>query len=256
MACSPQTKDRLGTAFHWPASKQGFLNRSHADCVRAWEAIRRAHTAGVYCDIAYNYGACVHGQVLEGRGKDKRSGANGSRSANTWYGSVCVLIGIGEQPTPEQLAAAERAAVMLGGTERQPHSKFRPTQCPGPAVNAWLEGGTEPPPPPAPKPPARPKLYGRPLGTVWWDRLRYGQRDSDSVRNLQTRLISLGYSIPAGATGNYLRQTKAAVAAFQRDQGWRGTGADGLIWPQGRMTTRRLFLYAGSPYSVRWGNSG
>lgn len=39
------------------------------------------------------------------------------------------------------------------------------------------------------------------------------------VKQLQQFLISQGYSIPAGATGNYGDQTKAAVAAWQRSNG-------------------------------------
>jgi peptidoglycan hydrolase-like protein with peptidoglycan-binding domain len=44
------------------------------------------------------------------------------------------------------------------------------------------------------------------------------------VRRLQRALISRGYSIPAGATGNFGDQTRSAVAAFQRRQGWAGSG--------------------------------
>jgi LysM repeat protein len=109
-------------------------------------------------------------------------------------------------------------------------------------------------PAPAPKPPApAPKptrLYGRPAGTVWYQLLRWGVTDSDSVRNLQRRLLDLGYSIPAGPTGNYFAQTKAAVAAFQRRQGWSGSGADGYPGPE---TMKRLFVYRGSPYRIEWG---
>ncbi len=43
---------------------------------------------------------------------------------------------------------------------------------------------------------------------------QYGQT-SENVRNIQKRLISLGYVIPAGSTGYYGSQTVAAVFAFQ-----------------------------------------
>jgi hypothetical protein len=107
-----------------------------------------------------------------------------------------------------------------------------------------------PTPPPAPTPAPAPRLYGKPPGTVWYRLLRPGATDSDSVRNLQRRLIDKGYPIPAGPTGNYAHQTTTAVAAFQRDQGWRGAGADGIPGPK---TTERLFVYPGSPYTVQWG---
>jgi peptidoglycan hydrolase-like protein with peptidoglycan-binding domain len=52
------------------------------------------------------------------------------------------------------------------------------------------------------------------------------------TRQLQRALITRGYSIPAGPTGTYGAQTTAAVASFQRDQGWRGAQADGIAGPQ------------------------
>jgi peptidoglycan hydrolase-like protein with peptidoglycan-binding domain len=56
-------------------------------------------------------------------------------------------------------------------------------------------------------------------------KLHYGQRDSDSVKEMQRRLIKLGFSIPAGATGNYFGQTDAAVRAWQRKIGDRPDAA-------------------------------
>ncbi len=88
--------------------------------------------------------------------------------------------------------------------------------------------------------PGKPKVY--------WAKLRYGQRDSDSVRHLQRELnkqVNAGLPV----TGNYLDQTKASVAAFQRKQGWSGADADGQIHPGGRETTKRLF---GSRYEIVW----
>ena len=61
------------------------------------------------------------------------------------------------------------------------------------------------------------------------------------VRALQTALIAAGFAIPAGATGHYGPQTTSAVAAFQRAQGWRGSGADGIAGPE---TLRRLGVSA------------
>ena len=61
------------------------------------------------------------------------------------------------------------------------------------------------------------------------------------VRALQKALIAAGFDIPAGATGHYGSQTTSAVAAFQRAQGWRGSGADGIAGPE---TLRRLGVTA------------
>ncbi len=59
----------------------------------------------------------------------------------------------------------------------------------------------------------------------------------EQTTRLQRALIDAGYSIPAGATGKYGAQTTAAVAAFQRAQGWSGSQADGIAGPE---TLRRL----------------
>ncbi len=64
------------------------------------------------------------------------------------------------------------------------------------------------------------------------------------VKVLQRALIARGYSIPSGATGFLGSQTKAAVAAFQRSQGWRGSGADGI---PGSLTLARLGLSSSGP---------
>ena len=61
------------------------------------------------------------------------------------------------------------------------------------------------------------------------------------IRTLQRALIGRGFAIPAGATGFFGGQTKAAVAAFQRSQGWTGSGADGV---PGAETLRRLGITA------------
>ncbi|WP_243744925.1 peptidoglycan DD-metalloendopeptidase family protein [Streptomyces hainanensis] len=61
--------------------------------------------------------------------------------------------------------------------------------------------------------------------------MKFGKNDS-CVTAFQRALISRGHRIPAGATGFYGEQTKAACTAFQRAQGWRGGDADGLPGPQ------------------------
>lgn len=86
------------------------------------------------------------------------------------------------------------------------------------------------PPPPPPPPP------GTLTGTVWPDFTTHGRKDSDTVRTIQKRLIQLGHKIPAGATGNFGAQTRAAVFDFQRKR--MGASGDGLVGPN---TTRALF---------------
>jgi hypothetical protein len=56
---------------------------------------------------------------------------------------------------------------------------------------------------------------------VYVNKLHYGQKNSDSVKEMQRRLIKLGFRIPAGVTGNYFGQTDRAVRAWQRHIGDR-----------------------------------
>lgn len=77
-------------------------------------------------------------------------------------------------------------------------------------------------------------------GLVYRSHLRFGRRESDSVWNLQRALLRKGYGIGLPApTGDYLAGTRAAVAAFQRSQGWNGRDAEGLA---SRLTVARLGL--------------
>ncbi len=59
---------------------------------------------------------------------------------------------------------------------------------------------------------------------------------------LQRALIARGHSIPAGPTGTFGNQTRAAVRAFQHAQGWSGSNADGIPGP----TTLRLLGLSGA----------
>lgn len=62
---------------------------------------------------------------------------------------------------------------------------------------------------------------------------------TSATRALQRALIARGFTIPSGATGWYGPETTKAVRAFQRSQGWTGSGADGIA---GQQTLRRLGL--------------
>ncbi|MFI1734262.1 peptidoglycan DD-metalloendopeptidase family protein [Streptomyces acidicola] len=79
------------------------------------------------------------------------------------------------------------------------------------------------------------------MTTIEFDHVRYGSTEP-CVKAFQKALIAAGYKIPSGATGKYGDETKAAVAKFQRAQGWSGSGADGL---PGKETFTRLGLKDG-----------
>ncbi|GIW65214.1 MAG: hypothetical protein KatS3mg093_193 [Candidatus Parcubacteria bacterium] len=58
----------------------------------------------------------------------------------------------------------------------------------------------------------------------------YGQRGT-AVKNAQACLMEAGYNIPAGATGYYGAQTRAAVRAFYAD--WYGSWSGNSLGPKG-----------------------
>jgi len=72
--------------------------------------------------------------------------------------------------------------------------------------------------------------------------VKYGQR-GDAVRNAQLCLMEAGYDIPAGATGYYGPQTKAAVRAFYAD--WYGYRDGNNLGPRGVQELRNML--AGAP---------
>lgn len=74
---------------------------------------------------------------------------------------------------------------------------------------------------------------------VYGSRMRFKQTNSDSVWNLQLALMTKGYSVGAGPTGNFGMHTVIACAAFQGARGWKGRRADGI---PGRDTVRALGL--------------
>ena len=84
-------------------------------------------------------------------------------------------------------------------------------------------------------------------GAVYVGKLRYGQRDSDSVRRLQYRLNAVVAPSPAlPVTGNYLALTDAAVRRWQASIG-NAVDAAGRS-SIGPLQARRLFPVP--PYTV------
>lgn len=52
-------------------------------------------------------------------------------------------------------------------------------------------------------------------------------------------MVKAGCDVPGKYTNYYGSNTRAAVACFQRKQGWSGSNADGLVGP---VTAERLWL--------------
>ncbi|MFI7014378.1 N-acetylmuramoyl-L-alanine amidase [Streptomyces sp. NPDC050164] len=228
------------TGGHVPTS----LLKDHSGCLQLWRDIRAAHLANVaegYSDVAYNYAACVHGYVLEGRGVGRRTGANGNQALNKAHYAVLGLIGSGglTEPTDELLNAIRDAIEQLqehgAGPETKGHKDGYPTACPGGPLYAWVKAGAPRPgggKPTAPKPsaPARPVVdCSKVRAAALADPPRKGTPVSYAgVKTVEDALVKEGLLARSLADGHFGTATVTAYAAWQRRCGWRGDDADGI----------------------------
>ncbi len=139
----PVSKRLKGVCLHY----MGFPVRTE-DPVRLAQSIQRNHMAEPknWWDLAYNELIAQDGTVLEGRGMLHRSGAQGSTSHNRAYVALGLLLGDGDEATPEMIQAVrERIAIIRffqpQATKVVGHSDLKPTSCPGNHVRALLRSG-------------------------------------------------------------------------------------------------------------------
>jgi hypothetical protein len=86
--------------------------------------------------------------------------------------------------------------------------------------------------------PVKPTPYAYKQGKkVYSSKMRLGQMNDASVWNVSLALQQRHYLNPPG--DDYTRVLKDKVAAFQRNQGWSGSQADGIVGP---MTAAHLGL--------------
>lgn len=126
------------------------LLTDHDACISEWKAIRASHlanTAENYSDVAYNYAACPHGYLLEGRGIGKRTGANGNQTLNIAHYAIVGLVGSSglTEPTDGMLTAIRDGIDLLrqhgAGSEIKGHRDGYATACPGGPLYAWVQKG-------------------------------------------------------------------------------------------------------------------
>lgn len=137
-----------GVALHWPGMGSRRLSKAAdvAEALRGWQAYHMDDRG--WSDIAYQVAVDQAGRAWTLRGLRTQSGANGNNDVNERYGAILLIVGTGEDPTPE-LIATTRAVVAdfrelyHDGTAIRPHSAVRPagTDCPGDEVRALIEAG-------------------------------------------------------------------------------------------------------------------
>lgn len=126
------------------------LLTDHNACIAEWKSIRASHLANTkenYSDVAYNYAACPHGYLLEGRGLRRRTGANGNATLNAAHYAILGLVGSEglTKPTDDMLHAIRDGIELMrgngAGTEIKGHRDGYATACPGPELYAWVQKG-------------------------------------------------------------------------------------------------------------------
>jgi hypothetical protein len=135
-----------GLVVHYDGSNQGLAAKPHTACVTYWKNTRRFHMGSNrgWADIGYSWGACPHGEILEGRGLGHEQAAQPGGNTS-WY-SVTLMSGPSEDPTDAQIDAVRQLRSWLmskgvGGAVKG-HRDFISTSCPGDRAYALVKDGT------------------------------------------------------------------------------------------------------------------
>ncbi|WP_405548944.1 peptidoglycan recognition protein family protein [Streptomyces globisporus] len=159
-SAAPSQSSAKGVKVHYEGTAVSTkLLTDHDACLDEWKNIRRSHlanTAENYSDVAYNYAACPHGYLLEGRGLRRRTGANGNQALNQAHYAILGLVGSsGLTEPPDLMLSAIRDGIDLmrkngAGAEIKGHRDGYATACPGGPLYAWVQKGAPRPATPTP----------------------------------------------------------------------------------------------------------
>lgn len=249
-SAAPSQPTTKGVKVHYEGTTVSTkLLDDHNQCIALWKNIRKAHLANKaegYSDVAYNYAACPHGYLLEGRGLRKRTGANGNQALNQAHYAILGLLGSKGLTEPNDLMlGAIRDGIELlrkngAGSEIKGHRDGYATACPGGPLYAWVQKGAPRPGGTATTPgTTKPKYEPFPGDSFF---LKNGKPALGKVSPIFTamgkRLVAVGcgkYKVGPGPT---LGQADVdSYEAWQRKCGY--TGADAK-WPPGPTTWNKL----------------
>lgn len=185
------------------------------------ENIWKYHMNNGYDAGAYSFMVGGLGNVYEFRGIQFRSAANGTTLGNNSSFAICFAIG----PNGKLTDAMKEGGLYALGLCRPhvqydtvyPHKKWKPTQCPGSQIAAWIDAGLPgtgvavpvPPPPLITVPPTAyaPAFAGK--------LLRHGS-EGTQVRLYQQRLRERGWRI--GVDGDFGEETENVTYKFQLEK--------------------------------------
>jgi hypothetical protein len=242
-SAAPSQSSTKGVKVHYEGTAVSTrLLTDHDACIAEWKAIRASHLANKvenYSDIAYNYGACPHGYLLEGRGIGKRTGANGNQTLNQAHYAIVGLVGSEglTEPTDEMLSAIRDGIELLrqhgAGSEIKGHRDGYATACPGGLLYAWVQKGA-----PRPAGDAEPKP-GTTKPTVSLAHLVYAAQHDPAaaqghttykaeVLTVEKALKAEGLLETQYVDGSFGTKTIGAYANLQRRYGYSGSSADGI----------------------------
>lgn len=214
--------------------------QDHSHCKTQWTSIRKSHLANRaegYSDIAYSFGVCRHGAVLEGRGLGRRTGANGNQELNANHDAVCVLYGTNDKSVSPEVVEGVKWVIRYlrehsTGSEIKGHRDGYATACPGGPLYALVQSGAFEPGKAEPNKPA--VKYEPYPGLAFF---KVG-RTSKKITALGKALVKAGYKgYKSGPGPVFTSADKKAVTWFQHKQGWSGASADGY---PGSETWKRL----------------
>ncbi|PGH23751.1 hypothetical protein AJ80_02181 [Polytolypa hystricis UAMH7299] len=122
---------------------------SHADCKKVMQRTQNKHMdKEKWDDIGYNLAVCQHGYVFEGRGRGKKSAANGNKDLNSKHYAVLVFLGkLGvNKPSQNQIHGIQDAIAYLrrhsAGNQIKGHKDgYRKSQCPGTKLYGMVKSG-------------------------------------------------------------------------------------------------------------------
>jgi hypothetical protein len=208
-----------GVAVHYVGGGK-LTGIEHSRCAARVRSIEADHVNNNgWAGIAYNFLACEHGYVFEGRGLGRRSAAQGTASGNQNYYALCALIGARDTPG-DMLTTALRDAIEYSrnhgaGSRIRGHRDFTATNCPGDPLYRWVGAG-------APRPGTAPTWPGRYL------KLTNPFTRGADVAWAQDRLNGTGADPRLDVDGVFGPRTESAVIAFQHAS---GLDADGIVGP-------------------------
>ena len=219
----PAIRRETGCTAHWNGPRMGLRGRPHSECRARWQGIQRYHmNTNGWADVAYTFAVCHHGIAMDGRGKGVRTAANGTNAGNdAWY-ACFFMVGDGEEPSREMLAAAEwYARVHLGVTRWNRHKDHKATVCAG-TVDKYVVNGRLNVAGAAPSGQATGGSSAQTPGFI-----TVGDRGPD-VRAWQVRLLEWDpRALPRfGDDGDFGEETRTATVRFMREVGLISRSAD------------------------------